>query len=221
MARNKHPQETMNLIIDTAYRLFLQKGYDHTSIQDIIQQLGGLSKGAIYHHFKSKEEILYAVMDKLSEGSYQILWNVKNRKDLNGKEKLKQIFKDCLNSPTQDDFFTVTPDIGKNPIFLTTVLQETIKEGVSECVLPIIEEGIKDGSIHTQYPYALAEFIMVAVNIWLNPIICECTLEQLYDKFKIFQQILLGLDLDIIDEAFLSRLLELASIRQNIQQRSV
>ena len=105
MARNKHPQETVNLIINTAYRLFLQKGYDHTSIQDIIQHLGGLSKGAIYHHFKSKEEILFAVMDKLSEGSYQILLNVKNRKDLNGKEKLKQIFKDSLNSPIQEELF--------------------------------------------------------------------------------------------------------------------
>ena len=216
MARNKHPQETVNLIINTAYRLFLQKGYDHTSIQDIIQHLGGLSKGAIYHHFKSKEEILFAVMDKLSEGSYQILLNVKNRKDLNGKEKLKQIFKDSLNSPIQEELFVVTPSIGKNPIFLTTMLQETVKEGVPECVLPIIEEGIKDGSIHTQYPSALAEFIMITVNIWLNPMICECTLQQLYDKFKVFQQILLGFDLDIIDEEFLSRLLELASIRQNM-----
>lgn len=216
MARNKHPQETVNLIINTAYRLFLQKGYDHTSIQDIIQHLGGLSKGAIYHHFKSKEEILFAVMDKLSEGSYQILLNVKNRKDLNGKEKLKQIFKDSLNSPIQEELFVVTPSIGKNPIFLTTMLQETVKEGVQECVLPIIEEGIKDGSIHTQYPNALAEFIMITVNIWLNPMICECTLQQLYDKFKVFQQILLGFDLDIIDEEFLSRLLELASIRQNM-----
>ena len=206
MARNKHPQETVNLIINTAYRLFLQKGYDHTSIQDIIQHLGGLSKGAIYHHFKSKEEILFAVMDKLSEGSYQILLNVKNRKDLNGKEKLKQIFKDSLNSPIQEELFVV----------LTTMLQETVKEGVPECVLPIIEEGIKDGSIHTQYPNALAEFIMITVNIWLNPMICECTLQQLYDKFKVFQQILLGFDLDIIDEEFLSRLLELASIRQNM-----
>ena len=56
MARNKHPEETRNLIIDTAARLFIEQGYEHTSIQDIINHLGGLSKGAIYHHFKSKEE---------------------------------------------------------------------------------------------------------------------------------------------------------------------
>lgn len=67
MARNKYPEETVNLILDVAGRLFMEKGYEHTSIQDIIDNLGGLSKGAIYHHFKSKEEILDAVTDRIME----------------------------------------------------------------------------------------------------------------------------------------------------------
>lgn len=52
MARNKHPEETVNLILDIAFRLFMEKGYEHTSIQDIIDNLGGLSKGAIYQKSK-------------------------------------------------------------------------------------------------------------------------------------------------------------------------
>ena len=35
MARNKHPEETVNQILNVAYRLFMEKGYEHTSIQDI------------------------------------------------------------------------------------------------------------------------------------------------------------------------------------------
>ena len=69
MARNKHPEETVNLIVDVAYRLFMEKGYERTSIQDIIDNLGGLSKGAIYHHFKSKEDILVTVTNKMTEES--------------------------------------------------------------------------------------------------------------------------------------------------------
>ena len=41
MARNKHPEETVNLILDVAFRLFMEKGYEHTSIQDIIDNLDG------------------------------------------------------------------------------------------------------------------------------------------------------------------------------------
>ena len=94
MARNKHPEETVNLILDVSFRLFMEKGYEHTSIQDIIHNLGGLSKGAIYHHFKSKEDILVAVTDKITEESNQMLLVIRDNPNLNGKEKLKSIFKE-------------------------------------------------------------------------------------------------------------------------------
>lgn len=109
MARSKHPEETVNLILDVAFRLFIEKGYESTSIQDIIDNLGGLSKGAIYHHFKSKEDILVAVTDRMTEESNRILAVIRDRSDLNGKEKLKAIFKESIERPVLDDIFTVIP----------------------------------------------------------------------------------------------------------------
>ena len=76
-----------------AFRLFMEKGYEHTSIQDMIDELGGLSKGAIYHHFKSKEEILEAVSDSIADESNQMLAQIRDRSGLSGKEKLRAIFK--------------------------------------------------------------------------------------------------------------------------------
>ncbi len=103
MARNKHPEETVNLILDVATRLFMEKGYEHTSIQDIIDNLGGLSKGAIYHHFKSKEDILVAVTDRMTEESNRVLESIRDRTDLTGREKLKTIFKESILRPVQND----------------------------------------------------------------------------------------------------------------------
>ena len=60
MARNKHPEETAQRILTTASKLFLEKGYEKTSLQDIIRETG-LSKGAIYHHFSSKEAIFETI----------------------------------------------------------------------------------------------------------------------------------------------------------------
>ena len=97
MARNKNPEETINRILDTAYRLFLEKGYEQTSIQDIINHLGGLSKGAIYHHFKSKEDILEAVTNRITEQSNRMLAGIRDRRDLNGREKLRAIFQESIN----------------------------------------------------------------------------------------------------------------------------
>ncbi|MEO1436565.1 MAG: TetR/AcrR family transcriptional regulator, partial [Bacteroidota bacterium] len=49
-------------IIDTAFQLFLKQGYKGVSLNDIIAN-SGLSKGAIYHHFKSKYDIYLAAID--------------------------------------------------------------------------------------------------------------------------------------------------------------
>jgi AcrR family transcriptional regulator len=62
--------ETRAMILKTALSLFMEKGYKDTSYQDLVKETG-LSKGAIYHHFKSKEDILTSVFEYMSEASNQ------------------------------------------------------------------------------------------------------------------------------------------------------
>lgn len=50
-------------ILETAFRLFLEKGYDGTSLSDILAEVP-YSKGALYHHFGSKEALLEAVIER-------------------------------------------------------------------------------------------------------------------------------------------------------------
>ena len=214
MARNKNPKETVNRILDTAYRLFMEKGYEYTSIQEIINHLGGLSKGAIYHHFKSKEDILIAVTSRMTEQSNRMLAKIRDRTDLNGKEKLKVIFKDSINRPVQDEMFAVAPNIHSNAKLLFSILQETVHDAAPNYILPIIRQGIADGSIETDYPAELAELIILVANVWMNPMILDSTEEETLGKFMVFQQMLRGFGLDIVDEEMLHRLEELTAIYQ-------
>ena len=50
------------MILDIAFRLFLEKGYEATSISDIVSQ-SNLSKGAVYHHFKDKDALHDATIE--------------------------------------------------------------------------------------------------------------------------------------------------------------
>ena len=215
MARNKYPEETVNLILDVAFRLFMEKGYEHTSIQDIIDHLGGLSKGAIYHHFKSNEDILYAVMGRMTAESNLRLKEICDRTDLNGKEKLKTLFRLSLDRPVMEDVFTVSPNVYNNPRFLSSFLHEAVEESAPDYILPIIRQGIADGSITTEYPEQLAQLISLLANIWINPIIFEDSREETYRKFVIFDQVLKGLGLNIVDQEMLERMCDLSSIHQN------
>lgn len=214
MARNKHPEETVDLILDVSYRLFMEKGYEYTSIQDIIDHLGGLSKGAIYHHFRSKEDILIAVTDRMTAESNKLLADIRDRSDLNGKEKLKTIFKTSISRPVQDEIFTAAPDFSNNPKLLFSLLHDTVDEVAPNYILPIINQGIADGSIQTDYPEQLAELILLAANVWMNPMIFDNTAEESYRKFMVFGQMLKGFGLDIVDREMLDRLQELAVIYQ-------
>lgn len=214
MARNKHPEETMQRILDVAFRLFMEQGYEHTSIQDIIDHLGGLSKGAIYHHFKSKEDILVAVTERMTAESNQMLAAIRDRTDLSGKEKLKTIFKESIQRPVQNDIFTAAPNFHNNPKLLFSLLHDTIEEAAPNYIAPIIRQGISDGSIQTDHPEQLAELILLAANVWMNPMIFDSSEEESYRKFIVFSHMLQGFGLDIVDKEMLDRLQELTSIYQ-------
>lgn len=220
MARNKHPEETVNRILSASFRLFMEKGYEHTSIQDIINHLGGLSKGAIYHHFKSKEDILLAVTDRMTAESNQLLTVIRDRLDLSGKEKLKTIFKESIARRVQNDIFTVAPDFHNNPKLLFSLLHDTVDNVAPDYILPIIKQGISDGSIKTDYPEQLAELILLAANVWMNPMIFDSTEEESHRKFMVFSQMMQGFGLDIIDDEMLERLKELTAIYQKSKQNS-
>jgi len=60
--RERRAQETRQMVLDAAFRLFANKGYGQTSVDAIISE-AGLSKGAVYHHFASKEALFKALLE--------------------------------------------------------------------------------------------------------------------------------------------------------------
>ena len=93
-------------------------------------------------------------------------------------------------------------------------MHETIEEAAPDYILPIIRQGISDGSIQTDYPEQLAELILLAANVWMNPMIFDSSEEESYRKFMVFGQMLRGFGLDIVDQEILERLRELTAIYQ-------
>ncbi len=148
----------------------------------------------------------------MTEESNQMLAEIRDRTDLSGKEKLRTIFKESISRPVQNDIFTVAPDLGNNPRLLYSIFRETVDEAAPHYILPIIKQGIADGSIQTDYPAELAELIILVANIWTNPMIFDSTPEESFRKFMIFRQMMQGFGLDIVDDELLERLQELTDI---------
>lgn len=181
MVRNKHPEETVGRILDVALALFLEKGYDNTSIQDIIDGLGGLTKGAVYHHFKSKEDILSAALDRENAGLYAQLRRIRDDGRMNGAEKLQALFEASVMGPQMDLWANVAPDSDpvKNARLLGMEYQALFEEAVPFFVQPIVEQGVRDGSIRTEHPQEFSEVIVLVANLWVSPMFRPSTAEQL------------------------------------------
>jgi AcrR family transcriptional regulator len=73
-------QEPRQEILRTAARLFQQQGYDATSMNDVAAALK-LSKGGLYHHFQSKDEILFHIMSHAMDITEEQVINVVRRID--------------------------------------------------------------------------------------------------------------------------------------------
>jgi AcrR family transcriptional regulator len=65
LKRNEHSENRREEIISVALDLFYEYGYQKASLRDISRQLG-ITQAAIYYHFLNKEEILYTIIDRVS-----------------------------------------------------------------------------------------------------------------------------------------------------------
>ena len=197
VARNKYPEVTVEKILEVAQRLFLEKGYDGTTIQDIVNELGGLTKGAIYHHYKSKEEIMDALEDKMFFDNNPFVI-VKNRKDLNGLQKMREVIK--INQAETDRVEISRQGISllKNTRILAGMI-DTDRRLIAPLWLDLIEEGNRDGSIQTKYAKELSEIIPLLTNLWLAPTVYPASEDELLSKFAFIGDLLEKMGLPLID----------------------
>ena len=205
MARNKHPEVTVGKILEVSKRLFLEKGYDNTKIQDIADELG-MTKGAIYHHFESKEEI----MNKLGESMF--IHNnpfeiVKKRNDLNGLEKMKLAIKLNQSNEQMVELTNQALPLLENPQILAKMFESNY-QNLLPYWLELIKEGQEDGSIKTNQPKELAE-LLILTDLWMIPSLFPGNADDIKNRYK-FVTIMLGkMGLPLYDEEMIEKINQL------------
>lgn len=201
MGRNKYPEQTQERIVEASVKLFIEKGYEQTTIQDILDALN-LSKGGLYHHFKSKEEILEAVKQKRAQYAADMLHDlIHNTEAENAKEKLKKIL--CkLGTSTETHMFDTVLSQANNPHFVIGALQNAVNQD-APVIAGIIEAGVKDGSLQTTQPDLCAEIFLLLLNFWASPMLFGRNLEETKRRLTYLQSVMRQLGLDILDDGLI------------------
>ena len=200
--RNKYPEETVQKILDAALKLFCEKGYEETTVLDIINHMGGMTRGAFYHHFKSKEEVLNALRDKFAKEATSFV-KVMQRDDLNGLQKLRAAIMETNTEETDKRKFNLAlMPLLESPAFLKMLIIDTNRDSLAPTCQIIIEEGIKDGSIQVEDAKLAAELLVYLINFWTIPSIFPTDEEETWKKLMMIKTILDSIGLPIFDEKY-------------------
>lgn len=159
----KEASERRSEILDVAERLFGTKGFDHTSTNDILNEIG-IARGTLYYHFKSKEDILDAMIDRIIVRLMTKAKNIAKKKEIPVMQRITMTMVELnLDGPLGDEIMVLVHK--PQNALLHQKMQEKLLAGVDPLIEEMIEEGIEQGLFYTDYPRETVEMIMLYSNI--------------------------------------------------------
>ena len=188
MARNKNSSDTKNEIVEVAANLFMQNGYEKTTMEDILRDWGG-SKGSLYYHFNSKEDILYAVANTLAEQEAKAIGDIVFAAKLPALDMLNLFLARCLSRPKQMYDMEGCVHQSKNITLIHNMVKMYIEKTVP-LLEPIIMQGIEEGTFKTDHPCEIVEFALLLEELTFKYPMFECNREQYIRKALAFQSML-------------------------------
>jgi len=162
MARTiKKYDERRTEFLNIAQELFFTKGYEQTAVETIIKKIG-LSKGTFYYYFKSKEDLLDALVERLSEKILEEIRKIVDRDDLDAITKLNRAFAAARSVKLENlELLKVLLKVlydDKNILFRFKIYRSSLEILASE-FSKIIRQGIKEKAFNTPYPDEAARLI--------------------------------------------------------------
>jgi len=162
----KDAEVRKNEILDVAQKLFYGKGYERTSIQDIIGELG-IAKGTFYHHFRSKNELLDALIERMFSVALRVIEEKVEGEGLAAPERFARLFAEIgiwklQNKPFFEDLLHV---MYKDE---NLILRHKMRVKSIGLMVPtmsgIIRQGMAEGVFAVEHPDEVSEMILRMVS---------------------------------------------------------
>ena len=149
-------------ILDISFSLFLEKGYDNTSISDILSKLD-IARGTLYYHFESKEAIMDAIIERSAKKIVEEAQSIVLKKELPVYEKIFALFSSTsMKRLSGGNLMIDYMNQPQNALFHEKSNISFIQK-ITPILGDIIKEGVEEGIFHNVFPYESAELILVMI----------------------------------------------------------
>lgn len=190
-----------NEILDAAEQLFVTKGFDKTSTNDILERVG-IARGTLYYHFGSKEEILDAIIERMSETLVKRAAGVAAQKGKPVLERLTEMML-ALNVDSELGHEIMEQVHKPQNALMHQKMQEGLLAGIRPLITGLIEEGIAQGLCQTDYPAQAAEMMLLYSNTAFDALAEHSRDEEKIAAFIYHTERILGMPQDSMREAIL------------------
>ncbi|MCY7012205.1 TetR/AcrR family transcriptional regulator [Streptococcus sanguinis] len=147
-----------DFILDTAQKLFMEQGFDQTSISQILEATQ-IARGTLYYYFSSKEEIMDAIIERTIEQAFTASQAFADNRELTIIERLAGSIA-ALNLNHQEGEEVLLHLNQPQNALLHEKTNQILLERAPQILLPIIQDGIAAGDMKTDYPYESLEMIL-------------------------------------------------------------
>jgi AcrR family transcriptional regulator len=203
--RSKDPEIRKKEFVTAAMELFETKGYEQTSVTDITNKVG-VSHGAFFYYYKSKEDILAGVIDEILAMDYKMVKGLVDNKEMTAKEKLKVILNTSINSmkARPENRLTEYFHSASNAGFHRDLTKRS-REMLVPLLTEIAEQGIREGYCEIKYPRETIEFLTYIFQSIDDSFAAPQSNEEYYRKIRALELIVaksLGIkdaDIGLID----------------------
>ncbi len=182
----KNTEVRKNEILDAAGILFAEKGFDDTSVTDIMNAVC-IAKGTLYHHFKSKEDIMDALIDRQTAALLSAAGNVAEDKSIPVMERMLRTILALHVDPRQTEGKEMIQHLHKpqNALMHQKTKQIILKQ-VPLMLSDIVRDGIAQGLFDTPFPLECMEMALCYLDTMLDDDVFELTEEQKRCKVRAF-----------------------------------
>lgn len=179
--RNERKDEILN----KAGYLFLEKGFDATSIQDILDAVG-IAKGTLYHYFKSKEDIMDTLIASKTDLIIEEVKMIAYDESVSVHERFVKAVA-ALNIKEKDDNKAMVAHIN-NPqnALMHQKINKVLLNEVPKIFSKIIEDGVNNGIFNTPYPLESMEIAVIYLETIMDRDIFELSPSELKQKIDVF-----------------------------------
>ncbi|MGN1481169.1 TetR/AcrR family transcriptional regulator [Porcipelethomonas sp.] len=179
------------LIFDAMEQLMSSVPYKDISVNTIAKK-AGIGKGSIYYYFKSKDEILYAVIERsYRRAVHEYIESVKSQSEVPALEKIQKLFQSIIKKDFKDNEKNLIVTLHlNNDILLHNKMKYFAIQEVSPILTELLQQGIKEGSIKTDTPKESAEIIVAVLTFLLDDNSFPEDSVSMKNKLKIFAGVL-------------------------------